>query len=361
MKKSIEPLSYLYDFTKNPIPYYSKKVQGIAETISKVEGTDITPLATFFEKAKASGIPICFFGAGGAASPATFATQMANAEGLVAQTLTPMTVMTLPATVVDKMLFLAITASGGPVDMQAAVNYLLNISPQNVYCLTSNSIDHKNRFGKLDNAVGQMLQNAVHDHAICIDLQLHRDGFVGVNKHVGLSLLLYRAFYPEECGFVEKLFIPTQVPYEARLPKGMEMNDISDLHILYGAFGRAAANDMEGRMLEAGVMPAMATDMKNFTHGRHVFLDKHPQSTILMLVSPRNVQFVQAMLKLIPAERPGITIRTERNDMLGSLQLMICTFYLSIDICAPRNINPFSPGAPSWGGKLWSLKLGTKD
>jgi hypothetical protein len=203
-----------------------------------------------------------------------------------------------------------------------------------------------------------MVSQAVPGHAICVNLSIHRDGFVGVNKHVGLSLLLFRAFHPDEKDFAQKLIVADQVPYEARLPKGMEMQDISDLHILYGALGRAAANDMEGRMLEAGVIPAMATDMKNFTHGRHVFLTRHPQSTILMLVSPRDELFVGAMLKLIPSNRPVIIIRTERSDMLGALQLMICTFYLSIDICAPRGINPFSPGAPSWGGKLWALKLG---
>ena len=147
---------------------------------------------------------------------------------------------------------------------------------------------------------------------------------------------------------------------EPDLSKPFKMQDISDLHILYGALGRAAANDMEGRMLEAGVIPAMATDMKNFTHGRHVFLNKHHQSTILMLVSPRDELFAEAMLKLIPSTRPVIIIRTRRSDMLGALQLMICTFYLSIDICAPRGINPFSPGAPSWGGKLWALKLGAE-
>ena len=355
-----ESLSFLYDFNINPIDTYSKKVQDVADTIQKAEKADVTHLASFFEKAKKSGLPICFFGAGGAASPATFATQLAIAEGIVAQTLTPMAVMTLPASVVSKMQFMAITASGGPVDMQAAVKYLLDISPENVYCLTTNSIDHKSRFGRFDNVVGQMVKNANPEHAICVNLSIHRDGFVGVNKHVGLSLLLYRAFHPEENGFAAKLLVPTQVPYEARLPEGLQMQDISDLHILYGALGRAAANDMEGRMLEAGVMPAMATDMKNFTHGRHVFLDKHPKSTILMLVSPRDELFVKDMLKLIPSTRPVITIRTERKDMLGALQLMICTFYLSIDICAPRGINPFSPGAPSWGGKLWALKLGAE-
>lgn len=353
-------LSYLYDFNKNPIDTYSKKVQDVYETIQKAEGADVAPLVAFFKKAKESGLPICFFGAGGAASPATFATQLANAEGFVAQTLTPMAVMTLPSSVVSKMQFVAITASGGPVDMQAAVEYLLNISPENVYCLTTNSIDHKSRFGRFDNVVGQMVKNAAPDHAICINLSIHRDGFVGVNKHVGLSLLLYRAFHPEENGFASNLLVPTQTPFEARLPEGMDLQDISDLHILYGALGRAAANDMEGRMLEAGVMPAMATDMKNFTHGRHVFLDKHPHSTILMLVSPRDELFVNAMLKLMPSNRPVIIIRTERKDMLGALQLMICTFYLSIDICAPLGINPFSPGAPSWGGKLWALKLGAE-
>ena len=359
MKKTTEGrLAYKYDFDANPIEKYSKKVQDVDNTIRKAEAADVTPLTAFFSQAKADDATLCFFGAGGAASPATFATQLANDEGLVAMTLSPMAVMTLAPAVIKKMRFLAITASGGPVDMVAATEYLMQIAPEQVYCLTTNAIDHKNRFGRYDNKVGQMVKAYNPTHAICVNLEVHSDGFVGTNKHVGLSLLLYRSVHTEESGFVEKLLLPEVAPYEARLPEGMTMGDISDLHILFGALGRSAANDMEGRMLEAGVMPAMSTDLKNFTHGRHVFLDKHEHSTILMLLSPRDENFAEDMLKLIPKERPVIFIRTGRTDLLGALQLMICTFYLSIDICYPRGINAYSPGAPKWGGKLWALKLG---
>lgn len=357
MKRTNDILSYKYDFGKNPIEKYSKKIQEIAKTIEKAEASDVNPLTAFFDMAKQRGQTLCFFGAGGAASPATFATQLANEQGMVAMTLTPMAVMTLGEEVIKKMCFLAITASGGPVDMQVATEYLLKIAPEQVYCLTTNSLDHKNRFGQLDNKVGLMVKSYNPAHAICVNLSVHSDGFVGTNKHVGLSLLLYRAFHPEETHFADKLLLPDMEPYEARLPIDMSLKDISDLHILYGALGRSAANDMEGRMLEAGVIPAMATDFKNFTHGRHVFLDKHPQSTILMLVSPSDERFVTNMIALIPQERPIIFIRTQRKDMLGALQLMICTFYLSIDICAPLGINAYSPGAPKWGGKMWALKL----
>ena len=357
MKTSSLRVFYKYDFEKNTIEKYTKKVQDVDETIRKAEAADVSPLTAFFKTAKELGLPLCFYGAGGAASPSNFATQLANEQGLVAMTLTPMAVMSLSREAVSRMCFLAISASGGPVDMQSATEYLLSIAPERVYCLTTNAIDHKSRFGQFDNKVGQMVKAYAPEHAICVNLSIHSDGFVGTNKHVGLSLLLYRAFHPEETGFVEKLLLPEVEPYEMRLPEGCTLGNISDLHILYGTQGRAAANDMEGRMLEAGVLPAMATDMKNFTHGRHVFLDKHPLSAILMLLSPRDERFAQDMLKLIPKDRPLIIIRTPRNGMLGALQLMIRTFYLSIDICAPRNINPYSPGAPSWGGKLWALKI----
>ena len=356
-KQSGERVSFKYDFEAHPIEKYSRKVQDIDNTIRKAEAADVTPLTAFFARAKADDATLCFYGAGGAASPATFATQLANDEGLVAMTLSPMAVMTLTPDVVKKMRFLAITASGNPVDMAAATDYLMQIAPEQVYCLTTNAIDHRNRFGRYDNKVGQMVKAYEPAHAICVNLEVHSDGFVGTNKHVGLSLLLYRSVHTEESGFVEKLLLPDVAPYEARLPEGMTMGDISDLHILFGALGRSAANDMEGRMLEAGVMPAMSTDLKNFTHGRHVFLDRHEHSTVLMLLSPRDEDFAEEMLKLIPKERPVIFIRTGRTDLLGALQLMICTFYLSIDICYPRGINAFSPGAPKWGGKLWALKL----
>lgn len=257
------------------------------------------------------------------------------------------------------MLFLAISGGGGPSDMVAATEYLLKIAPEQVYCLTTSDIDHKNRYGQLSNRVGQkMKEYGMERNALCCGLSLHQDGFVGTKKHVGMALLLYRAFHPEETGLVKKLILPEVEPFEVRLPEGMTLADVSDLHILYGALGACAGVDMEGRMLGCGVMPAMATDMKNFTHGRHTFINTRPCSTLLMLLSPKDEKFCTEMLKLIPQDRPVIFIRTNRSDMLGALQLMICTFYLSIDLCAPRGIKAFAPeGTPAWGGKLWSLKL----
>lgn len=350
-------LAFKYDFEKNRIPMYSKKIENIEQTIRKTEAVDVSSLTEFFRKVKESGLPICFFGAGGAASPASFATQLATEEGMVAKTLTPMEVMNLPESVVEKMCFMAISASGSPSDMQAAVRYLLDISPENTYCLTAVALDHMGRYGRPGNPVGKMVAATNSEHAVCIELSLHKDGFIGINKHIGLALLLYRALHSNETGLTEKLLLPDVEPFEARLPDGMTMTDISDLHILYGALGASAATDMEGRMLEAGVMPAIPTDLKNFTHGRHVFLDKHKNSTLLMLLSPKDEKFAAEMMKLIPKDRPAIFIRTSRTDLLGALQLMICTFYLSIDICAPREINVFKPGVTDWGKKLWSLKL----
>lgn len=353
-----ESVTFKYDFEKNPIPTYSKKIQDIDSVITKVEKLDVAPLSFFFKKAKEANMPVCFFAAGGAFAPATFAMQLANAEGIVAMALTPMQVMTLSKETAGKMLFLAISGGGSPNDMVSAVKYVLAIIPEHVYCLTTNPVDHKNRFGQLSNKVGQLMKSVVPENILCVDLSLHQDGYVGSKKHVGMALLIYRALHPEESGLLDKLILPDVEPFEVCLPKGMTMADISDLHILFGSLGQCAAVDMEGRMLECGVVPTMATDMKNFTHGRHTFLNTHPQSTVLMLVSPRDEKFVAEMMKLIPNDRPMLFIRTQRDDLLGALQLMICTFYLSIDICAAKNVNPFKPeGKPEWGGKLWSLTL----
>jgi len=357
MKEEQKEVTTFTAKAEDSLKSYKERVNAVADTVKTVEEADVTLLKAFFDRAKEENMPICFYAAGGALSPANFAVQLANEQGLVAMALSPMGVMTLSTEVIKKMLFLAVTATGNPADMRGTTEYLLGIVPDQVYCLTTTPLNKVNRFNQQVNKVGNMVLDACPEHAVCIALSIDSDGFVGTNKHVAISLLMYRAFFPDETGLADKVLPNLDEPYVSRLPEGMTLGDISDLHVVFGALGRAAANDMEGRMLEAGIIPAMATDFKNFTHGRHVFLDKHPQSTLLMLISPKDEKFVAKMMKLIPEERPVITIRTEREDILGALQLMISTFYLSIDIAAPHGINPKKPGAPKWGGKLWSLKL----
>lgn len=358
MAKKKENYTYKYDFDANRVEKYSTKIEDIDEAIHKAEEADVTPLTAFFSMVKEKSLPLCFFGAGGAMSSVTFAVQLCHAHGLVAQSMTPMEVMTLSPDVLNKMLFLAISGGGGPSDMVAACDYLIQHTPEHTYCLTTAAIDKMGRNG-FANRVGQLFKNSGWvEHAMCVNLSLHNDGFVGTKKHVGMALLLYRALCPDAANLLEKLILPEEAPFELRLPDGMKLEDITDLHILYGALGKSAGVDMEGRMLEGGVVPAMLTDLKNFTHGRHTFINSHPQSTILFLLSPRDEKFVGEFLKLLPEDKPVIFIRTAKTDILGALELMIRTFYLSIDLSAPRGINIYSPAArPDWGGKMWSIKL----
>lgn len=359
MAKKSNKRTFKYCFDTNRVDTYSKKIEDIDEAIAKAEESDVAPLTRFLNMAKEQNVPLCFFGAGGAMSPVAFAVQLCHAQGMVAQAMTPMEVMTLSPEVLSGMCFLAISGSGGPSDMVAACEYLIKHAPEHAYCLTTADIDHKNRYGQLSNRVGQLFKNSgIVDHAICVNLSLHKDGFVGTKKHVGMAVLLYRAFYPEAENLVDELILPEEEPFELRLPEGMEPKDITDLHILYGALGKSAAVDMEGRMLEGGVVPAMVTDLKNFTHGRHTYINAHPKSTILFLLSPRDEKFVGELLKLLPKDKPVIFIRTKNEGILGAIELMIRTFYLSIDLSAPHGINIFKPDAtPEWGKKMWSLKL----
>lgn len=351
-------ITYNYDFSLYPASKYKKHVEELDDSIRMAESVDVSNLTSFFDRVKSEHCTICFYGAGGAMSPVTFASQLAMSVGIVAMALTPLEVLNLTDTIVKNMRFVALTASGKPADMQAATEYLLKIAPERVFCITTSDLNHKDRWGRLDNHVGLLMQRyAPAENAVTVNLDIHSDGYVGTRKHVCTALLLYRAFYPEENNFVEKLIESDQSPFTLRMPTNMTMKEITDLHILYGALGHAAANDLEGRLLECGVLPAMCTDFKNFTHGRHTYINTRPTSTLLFLVAPQDEKFVAKMLKTIPAERPVIMIRTNRTDLLGALQLMICTFYLGVDLGYAKGVNMHSPGTPDWGVKLWGMKL----
>lgn len=357
MKKA-EKQHVTYKYELDSKSDFSRHIIELDEYIQRVEAEiDVTRLTEFINAVKESGETLCFYGAGGAMSPATFAADLAMNEGIVAMAHTPLNIVAMNESVISKIRFVAITGSGSPSDVVAATEHLVNVAPDRVLCITTASLEHKDRFGHLDNHVGLLMKEHAPGNIMCIDLSIHKDGYVGTRKHLCLALIMYKAFHPDASNLVEQLILPDVSPFELRLPNEMTLSDLSDLHILYGTTGRTAAVDMEGRILECGVMPAMATDLKNFTHGRHTYINTRPNSAILMLVAPQDEKFVKAITKLIPDDRPMIFVRTQRSDMLGALQLMICTFYLSIELGATKNINMHSPGTPKWGRSLWSLKL----
>lgn len=335
-------------------PQYPAKVKGVAEIIDKAENENVNMLRAFLLK---DDSPLYVFGAGGSLSSATFAAKMATQHGIPAQTMTPMLIMQLPETIIRKSRFLAIGASGKSADQIAALKYLLDINPEAIFALSLNGLDKYKR----PSALTQLMEKNPKAQFLCTHWEMHGDGYVGTRNHVALLLLVYRAFYPEEKGLKEKLIHPEEVAFELNMPEDMTLADIDTLHLLHAGMGEVAAIDLEGRCAECGIVAPMVTDIKNFTHGRHTFVNTHPKNGIVMLSGPKDKAFGDAVLKTCSkyAHVVTVNITTSHEDALGAIELMIRTLYFALDLSYAKRVDIKKPaGKPKFGGELWKLEPG---
>lgn len=335
-------------------PQYPAKVKGVAEIIDQAEAEDVSMLREFLFR---DDSPLYVFGAGGSLSSATFAAKLATQHGIVAQTLTPMLIMQLPETIVRKTRFLAIGASGKSADQIAALNYLIGINPESVFALSLNGLDKYKR----PSALTKLMEKNPKAQFLCTHWEMHGDGYVGTRNHVALLLLVYRAFYPEVTGLKEQLIHPEEVAFELTMPEDMTLADIDTLHLLHAGMGEVAAIDLEGRCAECGIVAPMVTDVKNFTHGRHTFVNTHPQNGIVMLSGPKDKAFGEAVLKTFAkyAHVATVNISTRHEGALGAIELMIRTLYFALDLSYANRVDIKKPaGKPKFGGELWKLEPG---
>ena len=125
------------------------------------------------------------------------------------------------------------------------------------------------------------------------------------------------------------------------------LQNIEHLVVLYGGYGEPVAYDFESMMVESGFASVQLADYRNFTHGRFCFVGNHltnKNTAVVMLVTPREKGIVERYRKISDSERfkesnqvfpdntPIITLETEHDSPLASIDLLIQQTRLYIDI-----------------------------
>ena len=109
--------------------------------------------------------------------------------------------------------------------------------------------------------------------------------------------------------------------------------------ILYSGYGEPVAHDFESVMAEAGMGSVQVCDYRNFCHGRFVFPsnftenDREPRYrsdvAVVLLITPRDRKLAEDVRKIaVSGKTPVITIETELNSALATIDLLIKTHVL---------------------------------
>lgn len=179
------------------------------------------------------------------------------------------------------------------------------------------------------------------------------DGFISIRSKILTYALLYKAF-SGDTAFADKIRCTGR--YKVDMNKRGSLprwNKINHFNVLYGSYGEPVAHDIESTMVEGGIASVQLTDYRNFCHGRFIFGSNHCANKkvkttdvcTILLITPREEKLAQEVReKALPDNMPIVEIRTELDNPLATIQLLIdaLTFVFNV---AERcfDINPNSP------------------
>ncbi|MCE2499188.1 MAG: hypothetical protein J4F28_09470, partial [Nitrosopumilaceae archaeon] len=134
------------------------------------------------------------------------------------------------------------------------------------------------------------------------------------------------------------------------------MSDVSTIVVLHDTAGKPAAADLESKLVESGVRNVQPADYRNFAHGRHNWLGKHPEDTgVIMLTCSECEGLAARTADLLPSGIPVVRLHTEWDGFDGMLSLLVqCMCAVSV-LGEQSGIDPGRPGVADFGKKLYGM------
>ncbi|HXT71683.1 MAG TPA: hypothetical protein VN700_18145 [Vicinamibacterales bacterium] len=326
---------------------YDSELSELSETYSWANTIDLPSALVRFPETTS---PLLAIGSGGSLTVAEFAASMhREIRKKVAIAATPLEVLKTQLNLRDVAVLLT-SAGGRHPDVLGTVEQTAIRDPRSflVLCLRRESplADRARRFANVD----------------FLDFKppVERDGFLATNSLLALVVMLARAY---EGTSRQRTDLPPKwtdlVPAKAirALNKRMTQTGTGNtLVVLYGPSTRVAAVDLESRFTEAALQNVWIADYRNFAHGRHHWLAKHPKSTsVLAFVTPEDDRLASATLALIPRSVPVVREDIPFSGSVATIAALGRVIHLTGGVGTKRNIDPGRPGVPSFGRRLYHL------
>ena len=259
----------------------------------------------------------------------------------IGKSATPLEFATMSPEAIGNSKILILSNGGANIDIKYATKRAAKYNKNNTACFTFTDTD--------DNI---MVKTFGLEQSFVFKNDFY-DGFISIRSKILTYALLYKAF-SGDASFADKIRCTGQ--YKAGMNKGGSFprwSNINHFNVLYGSYGEPVAHDIESTMVEGGIASVQLTDYRNFCHGRFIFGSNHCANKkvkttdvcTILLISPREEKIAREIReKALPENMPVVEIRTELDNPLATIQLLIdaLTFLFNV---AERcfYINPNSP------------------
>jgi len=318
--------------------------------VGQAMAADVTPLRRFLTTNP--GQPLLATGSGGAETVADFAALLYGARGGVAAAVSPYTLNSYSDEALKTSKLLLVSKGGHNNDIVFAARRGLAVNPGATASFTLYQ-GERNEVRKLFVKAGSTLSFDVPGMKV-------QDGFVSTGTPVAYFALLCRVFDPG-CDLSRYAELPAE-PFRLERNDGTELSPedfkgVRHYVILHGSWGRPAAANLEGKLVESGLGTASVYDYRNYCHGRFIFTSNHlDDSAIVMFVSPRERDIAERTRGFLPSTARLVIIETEADAPEASLDLLIRSSAFFFGLCgmtgtsweSPRNPGRIDKRKPMW-------------
>lgn len=318
---------------------FTDELSEVTATIAWAFAQDIEPLRLLVSKIR--GYPLVSIGIGGSLSAAHFTARLHDNNGTSSQVRTVLEFLDSKAAL-SKSAVIFHTASGRNKDVMRAIQAALDREPAFLICLCASKRSKVRDLAKINSRL--LLFEFEHPSK--------KDGFLACNSLIATCILVARAFgaWADEARIERALLAEIGAP----LPK---MPDVTpdEWLCIYGGWANVAAVDFESKCSEAALRAVLMADLRQFAHGRHVWLAKRPDSVVLSMTDVAHEGLADATIRLFPRGTKVIHWSTPSSGPESALLLTLRGFKLVARIAETKGIDPGRPGVPEFGSRLYNL------
>lgn len=307
------------------------------KVLQYVETVDVSALRNWLMADQK--LPLICVGSGGKHTP--YPALLYQMMASIAKAVTPLEFSTISPEAIKNSKILLLSSSGKNIDIKYATKRALKYNPKNTACLTFTDSEDNEIVKKLGKEKSFVFKNEF------------KDGFISIRSKILTYALLYKAFSGD--GSLAKK-LRTEGSYTVEINKMGVLpawSQIKHYNVIYGSYGEPVAHDVESPMVEGGIASVQLCDYKNFCHGRFIFGSNHCSNKkvkktdvcTILLISPREEFLAKKVRELVlPDNMPVVEIRTELDNPLASIQLLIDALTFVFDLAEKQlGINPNSP------------------
>ena len=268
---------------------------------------DIEKLSTFIQNS--SFLPLITIGSGGSFTTATFAATYHQFIYLFSKSITPLEYSLNGQINEDHTVFIA-SAGGRNHDIKQVFVEAAKREPRELLalCMSTNT-PLKNLSEKFE-----------FSDVVEYELPSRKDGFLAANSLVASMVLLAKS-YIENFDMKEKLpgnydeLVHRNDIFEELISTNSSLlnkyKNCNTLLLIYDPLTKVTPVDAESKFSESGIMNIQLTDLRNFAHGRHNWLDKNKNSGIIVMSSSYGYdKLIQKTLELLPNNIPHLHLRS---------------------------------------------------